>query len=268
MTTIFNGKIFAAEKEVVLKEQVVNLKNSGIVPRLISILVGDDEGSKIYLNLKKKAAERVGADLEIINLSSDASIKTVKETIEKYNQDNSVNGIMIQLPLPDNLKVNQYEIINIINPTKDVDGMREDSQFTTPVVKAVMEIINQSPAKSGSHVLVVGAKGFVGRKLMAELQANGFSVQGLDIDSNLDDMQNIKYDILISVTGQANLIKPDMIRSGSILIDVGSPHGDIAKEAYEKASFVSPVPGGVGPVTIACLMENLMLEYGQHIPKE
>lgn len=270
MTQFFDGKSVAEEKESKLAKKVKKLKKKGIAPKLVSILVGDDVESKLYLRLKKEAGERIGVNIEIESLSASSSTRDVVEKIRELNKDKSVNGIMFQLPLPKNFsKKDRDKIVNAIAKSKDVDGLRNDSLFVTPVIRAVLTALETSkkvkkvrplkdvPFKVG-RVVVVGAKGFEGRKIVRKLKEMRYEVEGVDVDEK--DLGSItkSADVIISVTGSAGLIKAGMIKKGSILIDVGSPKGDIEREAYNKASFVSPVPGGIGPATISYLLENLI----------
>jgi len=264
MAVIFDGKKFASEKLDEIRKEAEELKERGVAPKLVSIFIGDDAGSKLYLSLKQKAATRIGAEVEIKRFpkitSSDEAIKLIRQ----LNQKEEVHGIMIQLPLPENLKHKTYDIVGAIAEGKDVDGLREDSKFTPPTARAVMEILSLS--RQNVHfkyypvnVLVVGASGFIGRQIVRALSKWG-TYKLVEADSrtkNLDELAKAA-DVIISATGKPDLIKKDMVEDGGILIDVGSPCGDVEKAVYEKASFVSPVPGGVGPVTIAYLMENLV----------
>lgn len=273
----FDGKKIAAGKERELKKEVERLRRKGITPGLVSIVVGDVGGGKFYQSLKKKAAQRIGAEIKIISLNPSVSLGEIKAKIEKYNSDVKVHGVMVQLPLPGNLKLKTKDLINAIDPQKDVDGLREDSQFLTPVVKAVLAALIEASyvlssesvqLKTGLKIVVVGAKGFEGAKITRVLKEMGYKVEGVDVAT-----KNIKLrpeddrplaektknaDILISVTGSPGLIRPEMVKEGVAVIDIGSPKGDVDKAAYKKAVFVSPVPGGIGPVTISSLLENLV----------
>ena len=287
MTVIFDGKAFAEKKLEVLKNKVFDLRKRGVTPKLVSILVGDDPASHLYVNLKKKAAERVGAELDVRSLSaqagmmSDVGKEEIVQLIKSLNKDQNINGIMIQLPLPKSFSIkDRDEIINSINKEKDVDGLREDSLYLTPTVKAVLEVIKEASAlplrvrplrvkrlsESVTYkVVVVGARGFEGRKIFKALKempflpsGMGYEVKGVDKKTQDLKLKTRRADILISVTGSPGIIDGDCIKQGAVVIDVGSPKGDVRTEEIKgKASFISPVPGGVGPVTISCLLENL-----------
>lgn len=250
MAIMFDGRAFANKKEDFLKKQ-------GEHPKLISILVGNDQASRLYVSLKKKFADRVGAVMEIKEFPENAKEEEIANFIKQQNSDKSVDGIMVQLPLPGGLKDKTTKIINVIAKEKDIDGLREDSPYLHPTSKAVVQIIKESGKLSGS-VCVVGATGMVGKPLVHDLRERGYQVVECDSGTiNLKE-ETLRADIVVSATGVPGLIKEDMIKDGAIVIDVGSPKGDVDFEnVSKKASFITPVPGGVGPVTIACLLENL-----------
>ena len=253
---VFDGKEFASNKEE-------ELRKKGLNPKLASILVGEDPASKIYLNLKKKAAERVEAIVEIHKFPESANPKDIIALIKKLNLDDSTHGIMIQLPLPRSLKLEAKRLIDAIDSKKDVDGLRENSFFVPATVKAILQIIELATSDkrkvTRKRVVVVGVKGEVGRRLIRELKKREYRVSGYDIETKDLQAKTKDADILISVTGVPGLIKADMVRGGAVVIDVGSPKGDVNfAEVSKKASFITPVPGGVGPVTISCLLENLV----------
>jgi methylenetetrahydrofolate dehydrogenase (NADP+)/methenyltetrahydrofolate cyclohydrolase len=179
-------------------------------------------------------------------------LNKILEVIKFYNDDPEIHGIMVQLPLPEHLESSKSQILNSIAPIKDVDGLRDNTKFVHPTAKAVMDIIDF--ANGGLEMsaklkcFVVGENGMVGSSVTSE-----FKKKGYEFASKIEDA-----DILVSATGKPKLITEDMIKKDAIVIDVGSPVGDCDLDLKSKASFVTPVPGGVGPVTIACLLENLI----------
>lgn len=277
MTYIFDGRGFARQKEETLQQRVRGLLEYGIKPKLVSIIVGDDPASVLYVNLKKKAAERIGCVLSVRREKSDIGKEKLIEMISLLNEDKTIFGIMVQLPLPENFtKEDREEIISSIDPDKDVDGLRVGSKFIPPTAKAVLNIIKEAekyivlpPLKARLYkVGVVGGSGFIGKQIAGALNGiNNYNIAVYDSETIDLRQKTGDLDILISVTGVPDLIKPDMVKDGAVLIDVGSPKGDIEKSAYDKAAFVSPVPGGVGPVTISCLLENLLDSLSDRIPK-
>jgi methylenetetrahydrofolate dehydrogenase (NADP+)/methenyltetrahydrofolate cyclohydrolase len=264
MATIFDGRKFAAEKEAALQMRVLGLKTRGVYPKLASILVGEDHASQLYINLKKKAAERIGAEVDIYLIKEKSKLEDLLLLIKTLNEDKTVHGIMIQMPIPGELGIKKDETINAIDPEKDVDGLRADSQFLHPTSKAVMEIIDEAKKDESlkgklQKVVVVGSSGMVGRPLVKELKEQNYDVVACDTKTTNLREKTLEGDILVSTTGIPNLITGDMVKDGAVVIDVGSPGGDIDfPEVFKKASFVTPVPGGVGPVTITCLLENLI----------
>lgn len=254
MTVVFSGKAYASGKEEELKEKVLKLTKKGAVPKLISIIVGDNPASILYVNLKKKAAERIGAEVKVVRFDKALNPARIIQSIKQYNEDPKVNGIMVQLPLPDPVSSFKLKIINSIDPKKDIDGLRKNSFYVHPTAKAVIEIIEQANSRfrdqsSRYQVCIVGEKGMVGSSLVKEIKKMGFRLTG---DTNAAD-------ILISATGSPGSVKKDMVKKGVVVVDVGSPLGDVDLATADKASFITPVPGGVGPVTVSCLLENLII---------
>src|SRR5260221_5205317 len=259
MTTTFNGKQFAAEKEKILAEKISKLKST---PKLVSILIGTDKASVLYTNLKQKTAKRIGIDFEIKKFKDDVSVDDLIDLINKLNKDKKVNGIMVQLPLPEKLKTKTKKILNSIDPKKDVDGLASKSYFTAATGRAISEIVKfviTPLAYVGKKAAVVGADGMVGKSATTELKKLGFKVTECDVDTRDLYAKLHEVDIVVSATGVPDLIKGEMLKEGVIAIDVGAPVGDFNFKSVAKvASFVTPVPGGVGPVTIICLLENLV----------
>ncbi len=272
MQIIFNGRDFAAKKEEALKNRVFGLKSRGVHPKLASIIIGDDEASKLYVGLKKKAAERIGAELDIYYLPEKVKLADIMLLIASLNTDDTVYGIMIQMPLPEGkIRNSKSEIVNLLNPEKDVDGLRNDSSFLHPTSKAVIDILHEAEKVIETlptmrvrplRVVVVGATGMVGVPLVKELKLQSYKITECDINTKDLKAQTLNGDVVISATGVQGLIKGDMVKENAVLIDVGSPKADFNPVAQDKALFFTPVPGGVGPVTIACLLENLISAAG------
>lgn len=261
MAIIFDGRDFAAKKEEVLKGRVFGLKTRGVYPKLASIIVGDDPASKLYVGLKQKAAKRIGAEMDIYYLPEKVKLEDVILLIGTLNTDDTVQGIMIQMPLPEKLNDHRDQLVNLINPEKDVDGLQKDSQFLHPTSKAVIDILIEAEKQlevKMKTVCVVGATGMVGKPLVSELKVEGYKVT--ECNSKTKDLQGAtkEVDVVISCTGIPGIINGDMVKDDSIIIDVGSPKGDVSLVASDKSAFYTPVPGGVGPVTISCLLENLI----------
>lgn len=270
MAIIFDGRAFAERKIEKLDREIAVLKNKGIHPKLASILVGEDPASKLYVGLKKKKAESVGAEMDIYYFKEDEALKNILFLINTLNHDPTVFGIMVQLPLPSTFSNSQKEeIISSIDSKKDVDGLREDSFFLHPTSKAVIDVINEAEKQVdygiGSKVCVVGATGMVGKPLVGKLLKEGYEVVPCGQETKNLKEKTISSDILISATGKCGIIKKDMVKKGALVIDVGSPQGDVERSVYDVAGFVTPVPGGIGPITIACLLENLVKASGNAV---
>lgn len=248
----FDGKGFAKKIEDQVAAYVSML---AVKPKIVSILVGEDPASVLYTGLKQKAAERVGIEFEVVHKQS-----ITKEMVEAIASRSEVTGLMIQLPVPDLQGATLREVLSAIPYDKDVDGLRyPESGVVPPVVKAVLRVMDNIIENSkleirNQKIFVVGAAGFVGSGVMAELAKRDILAQGVERG---DDMSLIKTgDIVISAVGEEGIVRPEMIKNGAVVIDVGAPKGDMTKEVYQKASVSVEVPGGVGPVTIACLMEK------------
>lgn len=290
MMILFDGKKFAQEREEQLKLKVAKLREKGTTPKLVSILVGDNPESELYVNLKKKAAERVGIEMEIVRFSEEVKSEGVIECIENLNKDPMVHGVMIQLPLPKQLSINNYQltILSAIDPKKDVDCLTPvnlgfllmgDPRIIPATPKAVMEIICFALKKNvqekkwlaGENVCVIGASNLVGKPLAMMLSNLGATVTVCRSTTSFESLSRAtkKANILISAVGKAGLITKQMVKPGAVAIDVGLTNiempygktkilGDLAKDVKDVVGFFTPVPGGVGPVTIICLLENLI----------
>ncbi|MBI1863643.1 bifunctional 5,10-methylenetetrahydrofolate dehydrogenase/5,10-methenyltetrahydrofolate cyclohydrolase [Candidatus Woesebacteria bacterium] len=262
MSYIFDGKKFAKEREELLAESVKFLKKRKIKPRITSILVGNDKASKIYLNLKKKSAEKVGIEMDIVEFEKDTPHTKIIKLIKKLNVNKSVHGIMVQLPLPESLSKHKDEILNSIKKQKDIDGLRDKSLFSGATSLAVSSIVSfaiKPLAYVGKKATVIGANGTVGKGVCIELKKLGFKITGCDQGTRDLYAKIHEADLVVSATGVLGLIKAEMVKEGVIAIDCGAPKPEFDFDRVsKKASFITPVPGGVGPVTIVALMENLV----------
>lgn len=263
MTHIFDGRAKAQEIEAEVRDRISVLR---FLPRLVSIVVGDEEGALMYQKMKQKAAERVGANLEIVSVESKSDIEDLINLIKDLNSDSNVHGVMIQLPIPKYFSPeDKFKIISAISPQKDIDGLRDDSPYIAPVVKAILVALDDAKKcnseignKEQKKVVVVGSEGFVGRKTVQAINGMGYKVEGIDVKTQNLKLKTENANVLVCTANTPNIISKDMICSGAVLIDIGAPVGNLQKDAYEKCAFITPVPGGIGPVTIACLMANLL----------
>lgn len=260
-TIIFDGKAFARKIEDELYHKIERLPKR---PMMVTILVGEDPASKLYVKLKTEAAERIGAQMDVYEYPADIKVEDLIAKINHLNADKTLDGIMIQLPLPDHLKDETEHIVNHISKEKDVDGMREDSPFMPATVRAVISILDEAKKKieihPDSYIVVVGAKGEVGSRLVEFLSRYDYEVGALDKDTDLETFvkELLSARVIISASGSVGVIKKDYVREGTVIIDVGSPKGDCELDVRTKAGFITPVPGGVGPVTVVSLLENLV----------
>lgn len=253
MSIIFDGKAFAEKKILELDKEVARLKNLGIHLKLASILVGEDPASKLYVSLKKKKVESMGAEMDAYYLKEKEPLENILTLIDTLDFDPTVYGIMVQLPLPLAIKPQTLTIIDSIKREKDVDGLREDSPFVHPTAMAVLQVIQEArlrlaSARQAKTICVIGKTGMVGSALLKEIKRTNYKL--------VEKPEGA--DILVSATGSPNIIKANMVKEGAVVIDVGSPKGDVDPSCYKIAGFVTPVPGGIGPITISCLLENLI----------
>lgn len=271
---LINGKQTAADIEEKLKQTIADFPSA---PQLAIILVGNDEPSLIYVRNKQKAAAKIGLLSQLYHLDENISETELLKIIQQLNEDDTVNGIIVQLPLPKHLNTNR--IINAISPLKDVDGFHpyntgllqnnEKPYFIAATPLGIMKLIKTIvPELTGKNVVLIGASLIVGRPL-ATLLLN----QNCTVTITHAQTQNIKEltskaDILVAACGVAKLVKADWIKENSILIDVGINRdndklcGDIDfDDVKNKALAITPVPGGVGPMTIAMLLSNTVDAY-------
>lgn len=272
MAKILNGKEVSQRIKDELKEEVKKLKNDNIFPGLAVIIVGDDPASRVYVNSKKKACEEIGIYSQEYALPENTTQDELLELVEKLNGDTKINGILVQLPLPSH--IDEEAVINAISPKKDVDAfhpvnvgkiMIGNYDFLPCTPAGVMELIKESGIDiSGKECVVVGRSNIVG-KPQAMLLLHQNATVTICHSRTKDLAEKTKNaDILIAAVGKPNFITGDMIKEGAVVIDVGinriAPKklvGDVDFESAEKkASAITPVPGGVGPMTIAMLMKN------------
>ena len=271
---IIDGRQIAAKIRATLKEKISVLP---LKPHLAIILIGNDDASVVYVRNKQKAAQEIGARTTLYHLPETTDSATVLQLIEKLNNDKDVNGIIVQLPLPEHFNV--HEVIHRISPLKDVDGFHpyntgmlqnnEDPYFIAATPLGIMKLIqNVETELSGKNVVIIGASLIVGRPLATLLLNHECTVTVTHIHTrNIKELTQ-KADIVIAACGVANMVKNDWIKKGVILIDVGINRlegkicGDIDfADVCDTADAITPVPGGVGPMTIAMLLQNTVDAY-------
>ncbi|NHM32190.1 bifunctional methylenetetrahydrofolate dehydrogenase/methenyltetrahydrofolate cyclohydrolase FolD [Neobacillus terrae] len=271
---LIDGKEIARKTRMEIAEKVLKLKDEGITPGLAVILVGNNQASKLYVKNKEKACKELGLNSFMIEYPESLSEKELLDKISELNQDNKVHGILVQLPLPSHIE--EKKIIEAITPSKDVDGfhpisigrmMTGQDTFYPCTPYGIMVMLKEMDIEpAGKHVVVVGRSNIVG-KPAGQLFLNENATVTYCHSRTKDLKQFTKQaDIIVSAVGKANFITADHVSQGAVVIDVGMNRdengklcGDVSfDEVKEKAGFITPVPGGVGPMTITMLMYNTM----------
>lgn len=266
-----DGKALSAKIRNQILAETEELKASGIVPGLAVILVGDDQASQIYVRNKEKACTECGFYSEKHILPATATQDELLELIDTLNKNPKISGILCQLPLPE--QISEDAVIAAIDPKKDVDAfntsnvgkiMTGDYDFLPCTPAGVMELLNEYNINAeGKQCVVVGRSNIVGKPMaMLLLHKNGTVTICHSRTNNLSEICK-SADILVAAVGKANFITADMVKEGAVVIDVGMNRneegkvcGDVSNGVMEKASYMTPVPGGVGPMTITMLMKN------------
>ncbi|MFZ2202005.1 MAG: tetrahydrofolate dehydrogenase/cyclohydrolase catalytic domain-containing protein [Microgenomates group bacterium] len=243
MRMIFDGKAAAKKIE---EELLASGRLAGKSLLILQCDGGDKEST--YIRLKREMGERLGVKVKVERLRNK---EAVEERLKRIEED----GVLVQLPILGAGREETEEILAKIPVEKDVDGLNVRSDFKPAAILAVLRLLKEAGVGLGRRIGVVGAEGVVGRRLMRDLGGAGYSCLGFDLGDNLAGL--LVCDTLVSATGTPGLIMPEMVREGVVAIDLGFPKGEFDPAVAEKASFFTPVPGGVGPLTIVCLYENL-----------
>ena len=274
-TRVIDGRSLAKKVEEEVKKGVEALKaEMGITPGLATILVGEDPASKMYVRLKHKACERVGIHAEDHDLPATISQEELIAHIQQLNQRNDIHGILLQLPLPRHL--NDKEAMLAIDPRKDADGFHPynmgnlligNEGFVPCTPKGVIRAMEEHGVQiQGKHAVVVGHSNVVGKPMAAMLINRNATVSVCHVFTQNLEQYTLDADILVVGTGVKHLIKADMVKEGVVVFDVGiteengKVYGDVDFEnVIKKASLITPVPGGVGPMTISILMQHVLM---------
>jgi len=274
---IIDGRKIASEIRKDISKQVNNIKSKyKITPNIITIVVGDDPQSNLYLKLRDKACEEVGIKSNHIEFPINISEKEVLDSIYKLNKDDNVHGILVQIPLPDH--ISQNKLINAINPKKDVEGLNpynigrtlNNDEYIVPITPlSVLTILNYEKTHlAGKNVVIINHSNHVGKPLAALLLNRNASVSVCHVYTKNLKFYTTNADILITAAGVANLINKEHVKKDSFVIDVaivntengicGDVLFDSVKDVVRK---ITPVPGGVGPVTVACSLINMIKTF-------
>ena len=268
MATILDGKKIADMRMEILKEEI---EDSGLYPRLATLIVGSDPASQMYVRMKHRACEKTGIGSVGMELAADATTAQVLRTVTQLNNDPDINGILIQLPLPH--QVDAACVIAAVSPEKDVDGFHPFNlgllfsgrpRFSPCTPKGIMTLLSEYKIEvAGTRAVVIGRSIDVGRPMAALLTNADATVTICHSKTKNLTGELRQADILVSAVGKAHYITREMVRPGAVVVDVGINQvngrlvGDVDFEQVQQvASAITPVPGGVGPMTIATLMEN------------
>jgi len=274
MGAIINGKELAAKVRANLKTEVEELKKQGINPKLAVIMVGNDASSAVYVRNKSKACNEIGIEFEEFLLDENINIGELLEVIDKLNNRDDVHGILLQSPIPKHLDIRKA--FNSISYQKDVDGFHPinigklaigEESFVSCTPAGVMKMLEEYGIEvQGKNAVVIGRSNIVGKPLAnLLLNANATVTTCHSKTKNISEIAK-NADILIAALGKPKFVTEDMVKEGAVVIDVGINRnedgkliGDVDFEKVEpKASYITPVPGGVGPMTIAMLMQNVV----------
>ncbi|PTM10618.1 MAG: bifunctional 5,10-methylene-tetrahydrofolate dehydrogenase/5,10-methylene-tetrahydrofolate cyclohydrolase [Bacteroidetes bacterium] len=284
--TILDGKKISNDIKDEIAEEVKKMKANGEkVPHLAAVIVGNDGASLTYVGSKVRACERVGFESTLVQLSNTTSEVELLDTIEELNNNDDIDGFIVQLPLPD--QIDEQNVLLAVNPDKDVDGFHpmnfgkmalDMSTFIPATPFGILELFDRYGVEtSGKHTVVIGRSHIVGRPMSILMGRKGFPGNSTvtlthSRTKNIEDITK-QADIIITALGKPEFLKADMVKEGVVVVDVGITRvpdaskprgyritGDVDFEnVSKKASFITPVPGGVGPMTIAMLLKNTLL---------
>lgn len=274
MAEILDGKKLAKEIRENLKKEVEVLKEKNIIPHFAVIMVGDNDASKVYVKNKSKACDEIGIEFKEYLLPKETTQEELISLIKKLNEDKATNGILLQSPIPEPLNI--QEAFNTIAPEKDVDGFNSynvgnlcigQDGFVPCTPLGIMRILEKYKIEiDGKKVAIIGRSNIVGKPMAQCMLAKNATVtichsKTKELKKELQDA-----DIIVAAVGRRNIVTNDLVKDGAVIIDVGMNRNDEGKlcgdvdfeNVKEKASYITPVPGGVGPMTIAMLMENVV----------
>ena len=272
---ILDGKQIAKDYRQGLQDEVEALKKQGFTPKLSVILVGNDGASQSYVRSKKKAAEKIGMISEVIHLEESTSEEDVLKELDRLNKDESVSGILVQVPLPK--QVDEQKVLDAIDPAKDVDGFHpinigrlylDEAKLIPCTPLGVMELLKHADTDlEGKNAVVIGRSHIVGQPVAKLLTQQNATVTVLHSRSQNIHDHLIHADVIVSAVGRPGMVTKDDVKEGAVVIDVGNTpdengklKGDVDYEAVKEiAGAITPVPGGVGPMTITMVLNNTLI---------
>lgn len=280
MATIIDGKELSKKLKEQLKDRVAQMRQQGIVPKLVVVLVGNNSASEVYVRNKHKACGEVGIESEVIKMPEETTQQELLDVVKGLNEDRTVDGILVQLPLPG--QINEKVVLRSILPEKDVDGFHPvnvgllsigDDCYAPATPSGIIAMFKEYGIEiAGKHCVIIGRSNIVGKPMAALLLRHNATVTVCHSKTqNLGELTR-QADIVIVATGHRHTLTADMVKEGAVVIDVGMNRNELGKlcgdvdfdEVKEKASFITPVPGGVGPMTITELLENTILAAQRH----
>ena len=274
MAEIISGKELSKKIRKELKEEVKSLKEKGVNPKLAVIMVGDDAGSQVYVKNKSKACEKVGIEFEEYLFDDKLQEEELLRLIEKLNVDDSIHGILLQSPVPKHIDINKA--FRTISPDKDVDGFNPinvgnlsigEDAFISCTPYGIVKMLEEYNIETvGKKAVILGRSNIVGKPMIQCMLNKNSTVTVCHSKTQKIEEEVKRADIVIAAIGKPKFVKADMIKDGAVVIDVGinrledgSISGDLDYDKIcEKASYITPVPGGVGPMTIAMLLSNVV----------
>ena len=280
MATIIDGKELSKKLKEQMKDRVAQMRQQGIVPKLVVVLVGNNSASEVYVRNKHKACGEVGIESEVIKMPEETTQQELLDVVKGLNEDRTVDGILVQLPLPG--QINEKVVLRSIPPEKDVDGFHPvnvgllsigDDCYAPATPSGIIAMFKEYGIEiAGKHCVIIGRSNIVGKPMAALLLRHNATVTVCHSKTqNLGELTR-QADIVIVATGHRHTLTADMVKEGAVVIDVGMNRNELGKlcgdvdfdEVKEKASFITPVPGGVGPMTITELLENTILAAQRH----
>lgn len=280
---ILNGKELASKLNLELKDKISSfIKTSGINPKLAAVLVGDDPASKLYINIKRKTCSEIGIGSILVDLDKNITKSKLLDEIKKLNKDKSVHGILLQIPLPRDLQPYTSEFIEQIDPIKDVDGLHPinrgklfdyNEDFVPCTPKGIVTLLEHYNVEiQGKNVVIINRSNLVGKPLIFMLLKRNATVTVCHSYTKNLVSYTKKADILIVAVGKSKFITKEMVKEGVVIVDVGISRengklsGDVDFEGvFDKCSWITPNPGGVGPMTVSFLLQNTFNAYKKQL---